>query len=665
MERRPPCDLLLTNAQVLTMDEAFTVHAPGSIAIGAGEILGTGSIDSQYEPLETVDCKGRVVLPGLVNAHTHAPMTLLRGLADDLRLDVWLMGYMMPVEREFVRPDFVALGTKLACAEMIRSGTTCFADMYYFEESVAEAAAAAGLRALCAQTVLKFPAPDAASFEDGLARAREFIAHWHGHPLIRPAVAPHAPYTCTTEILRSCAELACEFDVPVHTHLAETLFEVEGSRREHGMPVVPWVRKHRLFDARVLAAHCVHVDEGEIRTLKDAGAGIAHNPTSNLKLGSGIAPVVKMLALGAAVGIGTDGAASNNDLDMFEEMRLAALLAKGATGDPTALPARQALAMATRMGARALHCDAITGSLEAGKRADLIVVDLDGPHNVPRFGRDPNGVYAQLVYAAKASDVVDVMCNGRWLMRDRRLLTLDEAELGSAAADIARSVDTFLIQREQSVLQKLIAIGGATEEESFEVQVKARLDSPRSVLDALAAEEITVIRAVHYHQFDTYFFFDDPGQGRLRYREDATLDERGTVTNVRARLTLTGLSHEEAFGSVLLFRSRFLAPATHSPRFYREYFKPAREREIEKDRRRWLVGYRGAQFYVHLDRLLKPATGASFLEVKSRTWSRRDAQDKAAIIIELLERLGARSDQTVAEDYVELQPATEVRRGPT
>jgi 5-methylthioadenosine/S-adenosylhomocysteine deaminase len=665
MERRPPCDLLLTNAHVLTMDEAFTVHAPGSIAIGAGEILAIGGIDSQYEPLDTVDCKGRVVLPGLVNAHTHAPMTLLRGLADDLRLDVWLMGYMMPVEREFVRPDFVALGTKLACAEMIRSGTTCFADMYYFEESVAEAAAAAGLRALCAQTVLKFPAPDAASFEDGLARARAFIAHWRGHPLIRPAVAPHAPYTCTTEILRSCAELACEFDVPVHTHLAETLFEVEGSRREHGMPVVPWVRKHRLFDARVLAAHCVHVDEGEIRTLKDAGAGIAHNPTSNLKLGSGVAPVVKMLALGAAVGIGTDGAASNNDLDMFEEMRLAALLAKGVTGDPTALPARQALAMATRVGARAVHCDAITGSLEPGKRADLIVVDLDRPHNVPRFGRDPNGVYAQLVYAGKASDVVDVMCNGRWLMRDRRLLTLDEEELGSAAADIARSVDTFLIQREQSVLQKLIAIGGATEEESFEVQVKARLDSAGSVLDALAAEEITVIRAVHYHQFDTYFFFEDPGQGRLRYREDATLDDHGTVTNVRARLTLTGLSHEEAFGSVLLFRSRFLAPATHSPRFYREYFKPAREREIEKDRRRWLVGYRGAQFYVHLDRLLKPAAGGYFLEVKSRTWSRRDAQDKAAIIVELLERLGARSDQTVAEDYVDLQPSTEVRRGPT
>ena len=652
---RTPCDLLLTNAHVLTMDAAYTVHAPGAIAIADGSILAAGDIASAYEALETVDCRGRVVLPGLVNAHTHAPMTLLRGLADDLRLDVWLMGYMMPVERQFVRSDFVALGTRLACAEMIRSGTTCFADMYYFEESVAEATAAAGLRALCAQTVLKFPSPDAASFEDALARARDFIARWKGHELIVPAVAPHAPYTCTSEILRACAELACEFDVPLHTHLSETAFEVEQSRREHGMPVVPWVKKHRLFDARVLAAHCVHVDEGEIRALKDAGAGIAHNPTSNLKLGSGVAPVVKMLDLGAAVGIGTDGAASNNDLDMFEEMRLAALLAKGVSGDPTVLPARQALAMATRIGAQAMHCDAITGSLEPGKRADLIVVDLDQSHSVPRFGRDPNSVYAQLVYTGKASDVVDVMCHGRWLMRDRRLLTLDEDEMRAEAATFARRIDMFLVHREQSVLQKLIAIGGATEEESFEVQVKARVESPERVLAALGDEEITVIRAVHYHQYDTYFFFEDAEQGRLRYREDAALDERNGVTSVRARLTLTGMSHEEAFGSVLLFRSRFLAPATHSPRFYREYFKPQREREIEKDRRRWLIGYRGAQFYVHLDRLLRPAVDGYFLELKSRTWSRRDAQDKAAIILDLLERLGARSDQTVAEDYVDLK----------
>ncbi|MGH8519008.1 MAG: amidohydrolase family protein, partial [Panacagrimonas sp.] len=527
---RTPCDLLLTNAHVLTMDDRFTVHARGSVAIGNGQILAVGAIDdADYDAGDTIDCGGRVVMPGLVNAHTHAPMTLLRGVADDLRLDVWLMGYMMPVEREFVRPDFVALGTSLACAEMIRSGTTCFADMYYFEEAVAGAAAEAGVRALCAQTVLKFPSPDAASFEDSLARARDFIARWKPHPIIVPGVAPHAPYTCTDEILRACADLAVEFDVPLHIHLAETAAEVDQSRQAHGMPVVPWVKKQRLFDARVLAAHCVHVDEGEIRSLRDARAGVAHNPTSNLKLGSGIAPVAKMLELGVAVGIGTDGPASNNDLDMFEETRLAALLAKGTSGDPTAVPARTALAMATRIGARAAHMGDLIGSLEAGKRADLIVLDLEQTHNEPRFGRDPGAVYSQIVYAAKASDVVDVMCDGRWLMRGRRLLTIDEEALRAAARDVARRIDAFLIAREQSVLQKLIAIGGAAEQESFEVQVKAALPSAAGVLRALESDDITIIRRVHYHQYDRYFFFDDPDQGRLRYREDEFLDEHDKV----------------------------------------------------------------------------------------------------------------------------------------
>jgi 5-methylthioadenosine/S-adenosylhomocysteine deaminase len=650
-----PCDLLLTNAHIVTMDEQFTVHDRGALAITGGQIVAIGAIADDYSASHRIDCMGRVVMPGLINAHTHAPMTLLRGLADDLRLDVWLLGYMMPVERAFVRPEFVALGTTLACAEMIRSGTTCFADMYYFEEAVADATAKAGMRALCGQTVLKFPAPDAASFEDSLSRAREFIKTWKGHPLITPSVAPHAPYTCTEEILRSCAELASEFQVPLHTHLAETVFEVEESRREHGMPVIPWVAKNRLFDAHVLAAHCVHVDGGEMRSLHDAHAGVAHNPTSNLKLGSGIAPVARMLELGVAVGIGTDGPASNNDLDMFEEVRLAALLAKGAGGNPTVLPAREALAMATRVGARALGLETVTGSLETGKRADLIVVDLDQTHNAPRFHRDPANVYSQLVYAAKATDVVDVMCDGQWLMRDRRLLTVDEPAVRAEAAAVARRIDAFLIEREGSVLQKLVAIGGAAEQESFEVQVKVRVASPDTVSESLLSnDEITVIRSVHYHQYDTYFFFDDPAQGRLRYREDEKIDSGGNVVSGRARLTLTGPSREAQFGSVLLFRSRFLAPAAHSPRFYREYFKPAQEREVEKDRRRWLVAFHGVQFYVHLDRLMKPHGGEHFLELKSRTWSRRDAQDKAAIIAEFLRLLGTNPDEAIENDYVAL-----------
>jgi 5-methylthioadenosine/S-adenosylhomocysteine deaminase len=648
------CDLLLTNAVVLTMDDGFAVYRGGAVAVSADSIAAVGPDALAYRAAEIIDCRGRVLLPGLVNAHTHVPMALLRGLADDLRLDVWLMGYMMPVEREFVRPDFVRLGTRLGCAEMIRSGVTCFADMYYFEETVAETAADIGMRALCGQTVLRFAAPDATSFEDSLARARDFIARWQKHPLIVPAPAPHAPYTCTPEILRDCAELAAEFDVPLHTHLAETLLEVEDLRRVHGMPVVPWVKKQGLFGAKVLAAHCVHVDDGEMRALKNAVAGVAHCPTSNLKLGAGIAPVARMLELGVNVGIGTDGPASNNDFDMFEETRLAALLAKGIAGNPTAVPARDALAMATRLGARALHLEHLIGSIEPGKRADLILVELDSLHNAPAFERDPNGVYAQIVYACKSSDVTDVMCNGRWLMRDRALLTLDEPALRAAAREQARRIDAFLGSRELSVLQKLVAVGGAIEQESFEVQVKARVESPDPLLAVINSRDLTLIRSSRYRQHDTYWSFEDPEQGRLRYREDEFLDEAGSVTGARARLTLTGRTREDRFGPVLLFRSRYLAPAAHSPRFYREYFRPTAEHVVEKERRRWLVAYRGVEFYVHLDRLLNPPHEGYFIEVKSRTWSRLDARDKAAVITELLALFRANPDDTIADGYVDL-----------
>ena len=648
------CDLLLTNATVVTMDEQFRVFTPGAVAITGDSITAVGDIAGQYQARQVVDCGGNVLMPGLLNAHTHAPMTLLRGLADDLRLDVWLLGYMMPVEREFVNPDFVRLGTALACAEMIRSGVTAFADMYYFEAAVAEAAAAAGMRALCGQTVLKFPTPDAASYEDSLAAAREFVVAWKGHPLIVPAVSPHAPYTCTPEILQACAALAVEFDVPLHTHLSETLLEVENSRREHGMPVIPWAKKQRLLEAKLLAAHCVHVDEGELRSLHNAGAGVAHNPSSNLKLASGVAPVVQMLAIGLNVGIGTDGAASNNDLDMFAELHLAAILAKGISGDPTALPARQALCMATRMGAQAMHLGHLTGSLEPGKRADLILLDIHPLHNSPAFTRDPNSLYSQIVYAAKSTDVTSVMCNGRWLMQERRLLTLDEDALRLAAGEYAHRIDRFLIQREQSVFQKLVAIGGAVEEESFEVQAKVKLTSDAAVLAGLSGGALRIIRPVHYHEFDTYFLFADAEQGRVRFREDAFVGEHDQVTQVRTRLTLTGPRRERDYGSAMLSRSRYLAPAVQSLRFYREYFKPAQEREIEKDRRRWLVEYQGEEFFINLDRVLKPALPGFYLEIKARSWSRHDAEEKASRITQLLALLGASTEHIVKEEYVEL-----------
>jgi len=388
--------------------------------------------------------------------------------------------------------------------------------------------------------------------------------------------------------------------------------------------------------------------------LKNASAGVAHNPTSNLKLASGVAPVPSMLAAGLNVGIGTDGPASNNDLDMFTEIHLAAILAKGTTGNPTVLPAREALAMATRLGAQALHIGHLTGSLEPGKRADLILVDLNSLHNSPSFERDPNGMYSQLVYAARSSDVTDVMCNGQWLMRGRQLLTLDEPNLLLAARDYARRIDSFLIRREESVLQKLIAIGGAVEGESFEVQTKVRLASDTAVVAGLEHEALRIVRSVHYHEFDTYFLFDDPEQGRLRFREDQFVSDVGQVINVRTRLTLTGPRRERELGSALLSRSRYLAPAVHTLRFYREYFRPAGEREIEKDRRRWLVEYQGVEFFVNLDRVIKPEMPGFFLEIKSRTWSRRDAEHKAGLIAELLAHFGAEASAVVKEEYADM-----------
>ncbi len=649
-------DLILTNAHVLTMNEGMHQFPKGAVAILGDSILAAGPEDEilkQYEATEKLDCRGKVLMPGLVNAHTHVPMTLLRGLADDLRLDVWLMGYMIPVEREFVTPDFVHLGTSIGCAEYIRSGITSFADMYYYESTVAEATAAAGMRAVCGQTVMKFPTPDAKFYEESMAYTREFIQKWKGHPLIVPAVSPHAPYSCTEEILRATAALAVEFDVPLHTHIAESSFEVENARKDWGMPVVPYVKKQNLFDAKVLAAHCVHLDKGEINTLVHHHVGVSHNPSSNMKLASGAAPVSQMLAAGLNVGIGTDGPASNNDLDMFEEVRLAAFLAKLRENDPTTLPAQTALLMATRLGAQAMHIGDITGSLEPGKRADLILVDIDTLHASPHFSRDPNSTYAQIVYAGKSTDVTDVMVNGKWLMRARQLTTLDETSLLAQANELAKKIDKFLIAREKSVLTKLIAIGGATQEESFEAQLKVPVENADTVIAALEHPEIKIVYKRHYHEYDTYFIFPEENY-TLRYREDVFLKESGAPDHSRYRLTLMGDSHEREFPSeVVLSRSRYLAPADQSLRFYREYFQPPREVEVEKNRRRWLVHFRGEDFYVNVDRVDKPDLG-SFVEIKSRTWSQRDAETKAKLILELAKLLGVSTEGAEPREYVKI-----------
>lgn len=595
---------IIKNASILTIDEEFCQYCPGAVAIENDIIRAVGfesDILASFTSDEIIDAKEKILMPGLINAHTHVPMTLLRGLADDLRLDVWLLGYMMPVEREYVTPEFVRLGTKLACAEMIRSGITCFADMYYFEDDVAEATAEVGLRAICAESILKFPTPDAQSYDESISYSINFIEKWKHHPLIIPAIAPHAPYTCTPEIIEKSKEIAKKYDIPLHIHLAETQTEVENITAEHGMPVIPYMDTLNLFEAKVIAAHCVHIDPGEIRMLKNKNVGVAHNPSSNMKLASGISPVKQMMDIGINVGIGTDGPASNNDLDMFEEIRLTTFLAKGSSGDPTALPAKTTVAMATRIGAKALHIEQITGSITPGKRADLILIDISKVHNSPWFRHLPDSLYSQVVYAAKANDVTDLMVNGKWLMKNHQLLTVDETQLMIQGQEYAKKIDTFLFQRESSILSKLVAIGGTMEEESLEVQIKVVIEDPDAIINTLLSSNLSVQRKRHYHEYDTYFFFDDQDQGRLRYREDHFISDENKVVNVRSRLTLIGENREKHFPQeVMLSRSRFFAPATQSMRFYKEYFRPTNTVEIEKYRKRFLVSYKETEFFINV-----------------------------------------------------------------
>ncbi|MEZ4643992.1 MAG: amidohydrolase family protein [Chloroflexota bacterium] len=652
-------DVLLVNGVVITMNGRYDIFSPGAVAVRDDSIVAVGTqaeIGAAYTAVTTVDCQGQVIMPGLVNAHTHVPMSLLRGLNDDLRLDVWL-GYLMPLEREFVTPDFVKLGTRLACAEMIRSGVTTFADMYYFEEAIAEETAVVGMRALLGQTVLVFPAPDAATYEDAIILCRRFIERWNHHPLIQPAVAPHAWYTATPEMLRACADLARAFDVPIHTHIGETRLELENCQAQNHMRTVHWNEKNSILDTKLLAAHCVHLDRDEMFLLKEAGAGVAHCPTSNLKLASGIAPVSQMLEMGLKVGVGTDGPASNNDLDMLEEARLAALLAKTASNDPTMLPAKQAVEMATIGGARALHMEEITGSLEVGKRADVIVVDMDGVHNQPHFHNQTEAVYSRLIYATKAPDVVHVMCNGRFLLRDRDLTTIDEAATKAAAAVVAGKIDDFVREREASPYNKLVFLSGVERQESFEVQVKVPVAAHERIQAILESDQLEIVRAAHYKQYDTYFFFsgDDPDVARLRYREDEFINEQGEPFQVRSRLTLIGEEERMQFpNAVMLSRSRFLAAADRTLRFYREYFAPQSEIGVCKDRLRWHVLYHGTDFAVNLDQVTQPALPGYFLEIKARTWSRSDAERKARLITELLELFGVNPETAEPKDYPEL-----------
>jgi len=651
-------DMVLSNGTVITMNEDLEVFPQGVVVVKDGLIVAVGPVadlSGEYETEEIIDCTGQVIMPGLINAHTHVPMSLLRGLADDLRLDVWLYGYVLPVEREFVDEEFCYYGTLLSCAEMIRSGVTCFADMYYFEDEVARAAQETGMRAICAETVMKLPTPDATSYDESLEYCRRFIAGWKGHELIVPAIGPHSPYTCTPEILREATRLAQENDVPLLIHVAETEAGVEGTRQLYGCAPAFCLDDFGVLDSKTLAVHCVHLTEEEMELMGERGVGVAHCPTSNLKLASGVAPLARMLDLGLNIGVGSDGPASNNDQDMFEEMRLAALLAKGVSGNPKAVPARIALAMATIGGARALHLDHITGSIEVGKQADVAVVDVDVLHATPKFDLSGDNIYSRVVYAAKSADVRHVMVNGRLLMRDRELLTVDIEMVMAEAQRIADRINVFMMRREESLLDKLVAIGGLEWKETFEVQVKGSVKSEAAVKEGLAHPDISSVwRPSVRDQYDAYLLFAGDSQGWIRHREDNVVREEGGVPESIRTLTLTGPGSEQEFdNSVLLSRSRFTSKADRTLRFYCEYFEPDSVKEVHKHRQRWHIRYKGVQFSVNFDRLTRPTHEGAFLEIKSRTWSKKDAEQKALLIGELLDVFGVDRGSLLKQDYVD------------
>jgi 5-methylthioadenosine/S-adenosylhomocysteine deaminase len=409
------------------------------VAIDGTSIVAVGpaaDIAARFKGTTQIDAAGSIVIPGLINAHTHAPMVLYRGLADDLRLQEWLEKYIFPAEAKTVSREMVRAGTRLAVLEMIQSGTTVYADMYYFEEEIARTTKAAGMRGVLGQTIIQFPVPDAKTPAEGLARTEAFLKEFANDDLIVPAIAPHSPYTLDAKTLQASRALASKYGAPLIIHVAETETELGSSKKAHeGLSPVGYLDSIKFFGPRTLINHGVWVSATDIKVLKSHQVGVSHNPESNMKLASGIAPVPEYLAAGVMVGLGTDGAASNNDLDMFEAMRFAALLHKVKTGDPQAVPASAALEMATIHGARALGLEKEIGSLEAGKRADLVIVSMANARLTPMY--DP---VSHLVYAVRGDDVRTVMVNGRVLMRDRKMLTLDEPAVLAEAHKLAASV---------------------------------------------------------------------------------------------------------------------------------------------------------------------------------------------------------------------------------
>jgi 5-methylthioadenosine/S-adenosylhomocysteine deaminase len=442
-------DLIVHGDYVVTMNAEMAVIERGAVAVDDGAILAVDSaeaINSEFTARQVLDGKNRVVMPGLVNGHSHAAMTLLRGVADDLALMDWLNNYIFPAEVEFVDSEFVRIGTELACWEMIRGGTTTFVDMYYYPDTIANVVERCGMRALISATVIDQRSPDAEDAGDSINKGTAFVDRWKSrHSRITPIFGPHANYTLNADQLRRTREVAMELGVPISIHMSESPFEVQYSKDNYGKTSIEMFEEIGFFDGPTIAAHVVWPTDQEIPILAQRKVGVIHNPTSNMKIASGISPVSDMLEAGVRVGLGTDGAASNNDLDMWEEMRLAAFLQKVDRMDPQALPATTVLRMATSGGATAIGLGDSVGSIEAGKRADIIQVAFDDVHHVPTFD-----VISHLVYVTDEQDVVAVVVDGTLLMNDGEFLTIDTAVVASEATALAARIQSALAERNRT-----------------------------------------------------------------------------------------------------------------------------------------------------------------------------------------------------------------------
>src|SRR5437867_10994840 len=424
-------DLIITGGTVVTMDNSRRIIENGAVAVKNGRILAIAratEIDRAYTAREIVNAAGKVIIPGLINGHTNVPMTLFRGLADDLDLQEWLTKYIFPAEAKNVTEEFVRVGTRLGLAEMLRGGTTTYCDMYYFEDAVADETFKAGMRGVLGETVIDFPVADNKTNAEAMAYVEKFVSRWKGNALIVPAIAPHAPYTVSEEHLKAIRAFSDRTGAPIVTHISETKREVDDSLKAKGASPIDYLERIGFLCDRVIAAHVVWPSAGEIGILKRAGVGVVHNPQLNMKLAAGVAPVPKMIQEGLRIGLGTDVAASKNDLNMWEEMDTAAKLHKVFSGDPKVISAEEAFELATIRGAQALHLEEEIGSIEKGKRADLVIVERDALNQIPLYN-----LYSDLVYATKASDVETVIINGKIVMRDRRLLTLDETAIKASA----------------------------------------------------------------------------------------------------------------------------------------------------------------------------------------------------------------------------------------